>query len=147
MIRNKIFFGSTDSQLNNTLPQYKGGSVLKHMQAANCGIVCCKGHTHDADCIDQCSKAVCPMCTANLVHVTISPPPKYSCPQPVTQSQQLEFDVDLPFYKGIIPRAPHLQDSEIGFDMDATYYNGAPLSQKYRTKTRAHIDSKHCCIV
>ena len=122
--------GSTDSELYDET----------HMKAANCGIVCCKGHTYD-----ECSEAVCAICNADLLYVNISPLPEYSRPQPVMLSQQLEFHIDLPFYKGIIPHAPHLQDAEIEFDLDATYYNGAPLSQSYRTKNRVHATRFCCC--
>ena len=100
-----------------------------HMTSTNSGIVCCKGHTYD-----ECSEAVCAICNADLFYVNISPLP----PQPVMPSQQLEFDIDLPFYKDTIPRAPHLQDAEIKFDCDTSDYNSAPLSQSYRTKPRVH---------
>jgi len=133
MIRNRTLLVSTDSELYNEMPQDNCD-----MQSANCGIVCYRGHTYD-----ESSKAVCPVCAANPLNVIISSPQKNSA----IPSQQVEFDVNVPFYKEIIPRAHHLLDAEIGLDMDATYYNGAPLSQTYRTKNRARNSGILCCIL
>jgi len=118
-----ILLGSHNSELYNET----------HVTVETSSIVCCKSHT-----CDEYSEAVCTVCNADLILLNTSSLPKYSRPQPVMPSQQLEFDIDFPFYKDIIPRAPHLQDANIKLDLDATYYNGAPRSQSHRTKPRVH---------
>ena len=122
IIRNKILFQSTDSEVNYKMP------LENHdMYSAKCGIVCNKGHIYD-----EISAPVCPVCVENPPNVT---------------SQKNEFDVNSEFYKGIIPFAPHLLVAEIGFEMDVTYYNGAPISQFYCNKTHALNSNKTCCIL
>jgi hypothetical protein len=143
---------------DNKLPQNLSNSLLEHMQDANSVLVCKNGHIYDAEHIDkweaECIKKqcepVCPTCNADLLHANLRKP--YCTPHeyPVhnqTQSLKCEFNVDLPFYKGNVFRAHHLQNAEIEFDMDTTYYNGAPRSQTYRTGTRVNTAKKKLCII